>query len=292
MSDLDENKESTTATMAWSSINADDVATTGTWFQMDESSITLKDTGTKYYVNELRPDGKFLYRLPPYPKSHERAVVAALMKEANATDKHEIRLFVCKHARTHYLGEWDVVSHVAASFSYGPYILLTRRVQQSSILAQRFRKTKRARSASEAQHLSVLQELLPGWNIVHEPETTSGFPKPYVVDGKCTSWAGDQYTIDYIAFDGNVGRICFESKCSVDDVTEAAIEKCEQLAVGQLTRVVIVAGHDPPRFFDLVGYVWCSAMTMRQRLGLGAPAESLPPPPPSLLASPHRHDDK
>ena len=82
-----------------------------------------------------------------------------------------------------------------------------------------YKRVKRFRSDSEERHLEVLQGMLPGWTVAHEPGSEVSLDSPLVVDGVRQDWAGSTYLVDYVAMQNEgCGRISFESKSSVEQI--------------------------------------------------------------------------
>jgi len=273
----------------WCSCDASGVALPATWFSLRpigaRHEIILKDHG-KYYHNEFVDATTFRYELPPRPKAHEQPVVDLLRAAATSAppavgDKRplpdavppsssssppssaavDVHLFCIRQTRQHYMGVFDVARQESDHDRALPRVFLRRRRGQGD--PRLFLRTRagatttgdRHRSKSEARHEAVLRHMLPaGWLVEHEPEAASILNLPLVVDGRMRSWAGDGYTIDFVACspDG-LRRLCVESKASLDDALDpVTLDKARALRDKTLTRVLIVCGHGAEmRWLDL-----------------------------------------
>lgn len=237
---------------AWSSIRAESDALPRLWYQEQaDGSVCLKDTGRGCFKNELLSTCRFAYELPSRPRADDQPVCARLRKEASAAEKTlEVRLFSAAHAFDHYLGEWVVEDCVQ---SPNRVVLHLRRLRaQSEVLARAFSQKRRERSNSEARHRDAIQTLLPGWRVVHEPETTLALDAPLVVDGRLRPFSGDSYTHDYVAASPRgCKRLCIESKASAESLDEVAKAKCRALRDQSLNRVVAFLDHGPSlQYYD------------------------------------------
>ena len=231
----------------WSSVRAARGHAPKAWHGAADGDVVLKDTRGSFYVNTLVRPGVFEYKLPRAPTPNEAAVVGRLYAEADAPVKTlVVRLFGVINAADHYFGEWLVDAAARGSAVRCPYVTLRRLEAQSAAHLAHYRLRKRERSWSEEAHAAVLHEWLPaGWLVEHEPFAAVHLDAPLVQDGELRTFAGDQYTIDYVACDptGRV-RVCVESKASLEDARDpAAVEKCAALRDKSLCRVVTFAGH-------------------------------------------------
>ena len=279
----------------WSSVPADPDATPLQWHGwVGPTVLLLKDTRKGVYKNTLCEDGTtFLYQLPTSgiqpPATHD-----ALVREANSrhTKSVEVRLFCTECARNFYLGEW-VIDAIVEQGARRHLKLARLAHQRDDVRAEIGASAPRlARSKSEARHGDVLCSALPGWTVRHEPECAAFFESQLVEGGRMRQWGGDSYTVDYVCSspDG-CGRLCIESKASLDGLDDVAMLKCRTLRDRSLTRVVALVGggeddvywHDfgPPssRADEASGR---GISPLRTRLGL---TFSAPPPPPCPAAA-------
>lgn len=232
------------ATVEWRSTRAAPEASPRGWHheQMD-GSVALKCTTRGVYHNQLVQPNTFHYELPQR-RGDAGGVLERLVHEGRCEEKRiEVRLFLVQHAADHYLGEWAVYATHATPVKTS--LVLKRLACQSEVVLDAYRiKPRRARSLSEARHLSEIRAWLPGWNVAHEPETAVGLDAPLVVDGRLQEFAGDAYTHDYVvASPRGCKRLCIESKASDEGLTEEAKQKCRALRDVSLCRVVAMIDH-------------------------------------------------
>lgn len=228
---------------AWSSCKAGAVTPTAWHGWVGPGILLLKDTRKATFSNRLLDDGRtFLYELPAPKSSVQDATLQALHREADAAAKRvEIRLFAVECANNFYLGEFCLECIERAEGR--TFARLQRlRAQDPKVRAAYEQTTRGTRSRSEARHAEVIQSLLPGWRLCHEPECIAFHESDLVVDGKMRDWGGDQYVCDYVAARGSA-RVCIESKAAAAAVDEAAKLKARALRDRSLTRVVALADH-------------------------------------------------
>ena len=230
--------------------------------------LLLKGTGT--FGLSLLDDGvTVLYEIPrSAPRAAPSATCLALHREADATCKRvECRLFATESARNYYLGEYCVerIERVESAergrsadgaqaggddaLVRAPhprtFVRLRRLAAQDERVARGYSLPsdgRRARSRSEERHAKVIESLLPGWRLLHEPECVSFFESELVVDGRRRGWGGDQYTCDYVAASGSA-RVCIESKASSEGLDEVARLRCRALRDRSLARVIALVDH-------------------------------------------------
>lgn len=238
----------------WSSLRSSWSAHCGPsrWGQTVRSVLFLKDTSGSFYKNELLAGGnRFRYELPSRPKDFEAPVVDLLLRysakdeEADGVGPKtthvplEVRLFVVRNARDHYLGEWTPVRFEPASDGRRSHVILARLEEQREDLRQ---QTVLTRSASEKRHEVFLRRAMGGWTVEHEPESATRLDMPLVAKGRMAAWSSDEYTVDFICCRG-FNRICFESKADFESVNETCRLKCRSLRDGSLCRVMAIYGH-------------------------------------------------
>lgn len=228
----------------WSSLRSSWSAhcSPGRWGQTVRGVLFLKDTSGSFYKNELLAGGnRFRYELPSRPKDFEAPLVDLLRRSSEETEeKVEVRLFVVRNARDHYLGEWTPVSFETASDGRRSHVILARLEEQREDLRPQAVLT---RSASEKRHEAFLRRVMEGWTVEHEPESATRLDMPLVAGGRMAAWSSDEYTVDFICCRG-FHRICFESKADFESVNETCRLKCRSLRDGSLCRVMAIYGHD------------------------------------------------
>lgn len=242
----------------WSSCAAGDVTPHSWYAWVGPALLLLKDTRRGGYRNTLLDGGStFVYELPVRPNSGPpnaatSATLAALHREAEAVEKRvEVRVFSVECAKNYYLGEFAVQS---VSIDAGHTFVRLRRLREQDprVRMAYAPPAVQHRSASERRHAQTVAALLPGWHVAHEPECVAFYESELVVGGRMRAWAGETYTCDYVAAspDG-CGRVCIESKASIDGLDEAAKAKCRALRDGSLTRVIALIDHGPAlRWYD------------------------------------------
>lgn len=242
--------------MTWSSVRAKPTVSPSRWFQMEaDGAIMLKDTrNSPYYTNYLVTPTTFTYQLPPRPRGDEVEVYEELQRQSTLAlaAKRDVKIMSVCNAANHYLGEFVVETFTKGVFPpqspAKPFVTLKRKERQSSTIRQQLQLDRQVRSKSEATHSEELLQLFPAseWIIAHEPETVMNLDTPLVSNGMMQSFAGDNYTIDFIvhSIDG-CRRVCVESKYVERDLldNESAMIKCRQLRDKALCRVLGVYGH-------------------------------------------------
>lgn len=227
--------------MRWSSVKVGDITPSQWYGWVGPGVLLLKDTRKGAFSNRLDDRRTFLYELPQARRLHD-ATLQRLHDEANAASKTvEVRLFSVECARNFYLGEW-VVSSIELHDKRTYVRLLRLRAQDATLQASYEVVHRPKRSRSEDKHATMIEELLPGWKVSHEPECVAFHDNELVVSGEMREWGGDAYVCDYVACQGS-RRVCFESKSSTDGFTEEAKLKCRALRDRSCTRVVTLIDH-------------------------------------------------
>ena len=163
-----------------------------------------------------------------------------------------VKLYECKNARDHYLGEFRASDYTQKHVNGSNVACVTllrlpsqrpeRQLSNDCYLPAK----PDFRSGSEMGHYERLCESFPeeaGWRVVYEPCCTQNLYSPRVVDGKPTPDIGTQYTIDFIITNQSKGvSIWVESKCDASALDTTALAKCRALRDQMGVRVIGISG--------------------------------------------------
>ena len=201
-------------TVKWTASRTHKAHVPKTWGVLHDHVLLLKDT-RRVYRNRLEAPGRFVYQIPTHPtKEWEAQLVRGIRKRVLSGDKVWVHLFSTPGSRDEFFGEW-VVQELIRDVVPGTSELVLRRLRdQSPDVSAAYgcdggggepREEEAAsdpyRSINEGVHADLLETLLPGWTIRHEPETLLDIHEPSVIDGvvRTTTDMTSSYTCDFVA---------------------------------------------------------------------------------------------